>query len=359
MTSPSPRSNTPIRALATIPRSGGFALGLRIKLLLTTILAIIPPVVVATFVDLRHGGLSEWLWFGLALLISGLIASSAGMLIARPVEALTADAHAIAAGIESHRSEVLSSDEVGELASAFNQMADKIERRTAALADNERRYRMLFDSNPLPMWTWDAESTDIIAVNQAALDKYGYSREEFLDLRISELLDPMELGRFQQVRLPFTETRQHAGLWVHRTASGERLSMEIITSSTRRMGRPNWLSVGLDVTARHEAETALARSQERVQQMQKLEATGSFAAGMSQDFSNLLNGIMRCADLLLLQAEGDSAAHREANEIRSLAGRASDLIRQIMAFNHGEELQSITVLAEDGTCVSEMPCTGR
>ena len=78
------------------------------------------------------------------------------------------------------------------LGEAFNQMAETVERRNASLADSERRYRMLFDSNPLPMWAWDAETMQLSAVNEAAVEKYGYSREDFLMRRIVDLLDPSE-----------------------------------------------------------------------------------------------------------------------------------------------------------------------
>ena len=73
-------------------------------------------------------------------------------------------------------------------------MADTVERRNAALADTERRYRLLFDSNPLPMWAWDADTKAMLAVNEAAIEHYGYSiATEFAAAVDHDLLDPSEI----------------------------------------------------------------------------------------------------------------------------------------------------------------------
>src|SRR5207253_7886121 len=50
----------------------------------------------------------------------------------------------------------------------------------AALLESEERYRLLFESNPHPIWVYDLETLAFLAVNRAAILNYGYSREEFL-----------------------------------------------------------------------------------------------------------------------------------------------------------------------------------
>jgi len=314
-------------------------LGLRARLLVMSLVTMMPPVLVATMVDLRNDGWPGALLLAGAFAAGGVIAYAAGTYIVRPVEALIQDAHVLSAGLSGHRSVIRSSDEVGQLAVALNQMAETMERRTAALADNERRYRFLFDSNPLPMWAWDAETTNILAVNQAAIDKYGYNREHFLTLQIVDLIDPSEMERFSGARLPFSEARQNAGSWMHRTATGKRLEMEVITTSSRRLGRASWLSVGMDITARREAERALARSEEQLRQAQKMEAIGTFAGGISHDFNNLLTGMLGYCDLLLSQLNPSTEAFADVNEIRALAVRGTELSRQILAVSRKAVLQ--------------------
>ena len=277
--------------------------------------------------------------FGGALLVSVALAMYVGTTIAKPVQTLIADAHALAVGVSGHRSRIRSSDEIGSLATALNQMAETVERRTAALADSERRYRLLFDSNPLPMWAWDADTMLILAVNEAAVETYGYDRNRFLSLRVLDLLDPSEQTRFRGARISFSESKQSDGTWQHRTAAGRLLEMEVLTTSSRRLGRASWLSVGIDVTARREAERALARSEEQLRQSQKMEAIGTFAGGISHDFSNLLTGMLGYCDLALGMIADDDPVRPDIHEIRALAVRGTDLSKQILAVSRKQMVQ--------------------
>src|SRR5215208_4338508 len=56
-----------------------------------------------------------------------------------------------------------------------------------ALRESEREYRLLFDENPNPMWVCDTETFRFLAVNEAAIEKYGYTREEFLAMTILDI----------------------------------------------------------------------------------------------------------------------------------------------------------------------------
>lgn len=268
---------------------------------------------------------------GAAILLGGLIA--------RPLNALSDDARAIAQGEEGRRSRVRSRSEVGVLASAFNQMADTVERRNSTIAESERRYRLLFETNPLPMYAWDANLLNIVAANEAAQERYGYSQVEFLKLRVTDLIDESEQQRFLAGRVKFEERRLAPSTWIHRTATGERLEMEVISTQSRRLGRESWLSVSIDVTARHAAERALARSEEQLRQSQKMEAVGAFAGGIAHDFNNLLTGVLGYSELILETLPTDNVAYNDVQEIRTLAVRGADLTRQILAVSRKQVLQ--------------------
>src|SRR5438034_243574 len=60
-------------------------------------------------------------------------------------------------------------------------------RDKAAVADSEARYRQLFERVPSPMWVYDRASLEFLAVNDAAVDHYGYSRNEFLKMTLADM----------------------------------------------------------------------------------------------------------------------------------------------------------------------------
>jgi hypothetical protein len=287
----------------------------------------------------RRRLLSDLLVFLLSAGVAVLVAYLMARQIVRPLTRLTDDARAITHGVAGQRAVADGPTEIRSLGEAFNQMAETIERRNVALADSERRYRLLFDSNPLPMWAWDADTKALLAVNEAAIEHYGYDRDRFLGLQITDLLDPSEHARFSASRLPFLESRQGAGVWKHRTADGTLIDMDVVTTSSRRLGRASWLSVGIDVTARRAAERALMASEEQLRQSQKMEAIGAFAGGIAHDFNNLLTGMLGYCDLALDAMEPAQASYADIEEIRGLALRGADLTRQILAVSRKQVVQ--------------------
>ena len=56
-----------------------------------------------------------------------------------------------------------------------------------ALKRSEVSFRLLFDNNPMPMWVFDAETTEFLSVNDAAVQYYGYSRETFLGMQLRQI----------------------------------------------------------------------------------------------------------------------------------------------------------------------------
>jgi PAS domain S-box-containing protein len=81
------------------------------------------------------------------------------------------------------------------------QIAMAIERRRVEerLRESENRYRMFFESNPEAMWVYDTETLRILAVNDAATRRYGWTREEFLTMTIRDLRPSSEQKRLDEV----------------------------------------------------------------------------------------------------------------------------------------------------------------
>jgi len=265
----------------------------------------------------------------LALLIAALVAGR----ISRPIIALTADAQAIAGGDLARRGAVMSSSEVGTLAAAFNQMAERVEAQTQALTENERRYRLVFEENPLPMWVWELSTRRFLAANRAATERFGYSLDEFLSMTARDVRPADELPHFDElISGPFAR-RSNTGLWVYRVKSGETFEAEIHSSPITWSGRDAYLVVIHDVSERHRAEAALAASQAQLRQMQKIEAVGSLAAGIAHDFNNLLTAILGSVDLAISALPAEHDATDELRHARGSAMRATDLTKRLLTFS--------------------------
>jgi len=136
-----------------------------------------------------------------------------------------------------------------------------------ALAKSEERYRDVFEASPLPMWVWDDETLRIVAVNQAAIDHYGYSRDEFLRITVRDIWEPSEHARYER-NIRDREQQQYLHLERrHRTRDGRVIDAEVTARRLIVDGRPVWLTLVNDVSERKRAEAALRESEEQFRQL--------------------------------------------------------------------------------------------
>ncbi|OAI52102.1 hypothetical protein AYO46_06575 [Betaproteobacteria bacterium SCGC AG-212-J23] len=124
------------------------------------------------------------------------------------------------------------------VAAALQRMVDRIDPQAG-------RYRMLFESSPLPMWVLDADSLRYLSVNDAAVRLYGYSREEFLAMS-AHTVDPEagELG---------------PGVSRHTKKSGEEITVDRVVHLVSWRSRPARLVFIRDITERQRTQLALER----------------------------------------------------------------------------------------------------
>src|SRR6185312_7388254 len=66
------------------------------------------------------------------------------------------------------------------------------------LRESQERYRQLFDHSPLPKWIFDPKTFQFIDVNLAAVDLYGYSKEEFLAMKVTQIQRPEGIDAFMK-----------------------------------------------------------------------------------------------------------------------------------------------------------------
>lgn len=132
---------------------------------------------------------------------------------------------------------------------------------------SEKKYKLLFYKNPLPMWVMSLPDMKIVDVNETAIEHYGYSREEFLSMTAKEIRPHEELPSFlNYIDKRFEETN-YAGIWRHLKKDGTIIKVEIIAHSMEHEGMPARLIVSTDVTEKMIAEEKLRESHEQLRQL--------------------------------------------------------------------------------------------
>jgi PAS domain S-box-containing protein len=128
-------------------------------------------------------------------------------------------------------------------------------RAAEALSETEKRYQLLFRQNPLPMWVFDLETLGFLAVNEAAVEKYGYSANEFASMNLRDLVAPEHAPDFEQWIAGGKISAPTSGLIVkHLKQDGTPVTAEIISRAVTFSGRPAKLALANDVTERKKAE---------------------------------------------------------------------------------------------------------
>ena len=175
------------------------------------------------------------------------------------------------------------------------------EARHDLASDAVASYPMLFEASPLPMWVYDAETLAFLAVNDAAVRNYGWTRDEFLQMGITEIRPPEEVEalirdiRGGDVGSPQPKT------WRHQLRDGTLIDVEISAGRIVFGGRAPRSCVSRDVTER-------TRMEERLAEAEKMEAIGRLAGGVAHDFNNLLTVISGYAEILRERPVGERDA---------------------------------------------------
>jgi diguanylate cyclase (GGDEF)-like protein/PAS domain S-box-containing protein len=128
-----------------------------------------------------------------------------------------------------------------------------------ALRTSEERYRLLFDASPQAMWVFDADTLRFLAVNDAAVERYGYSREEFLRMTIHDIrgVDDAPKADDRLARLAEGSDSALPNVWRHRRANGDIIDVEVTSHPIELSGRKARLVVSIDVTERLRVEEKL------------------------------------------------------------------------------------------------------
>lgn len=125
------------------------------------------------------------------------------------------------------------------------------------LRDSEVRYDLIFRSSPHPMWVYDPQSLAFLDVNDEAIRRYGYSREEFLSMTLLDIRPVEEHERIiEMVKRPLNRFSTTA-VWRHRWKNGEYRDVQLTVHQLDWNGAPARLAMPIDVTEQRRAEREL------------------------------------------------------------------------------------------------------
>lgn len=132
------------------------------------------------------------------------------------------------------------------------------------LKKSEEQYRLLFEQSPIPMYIYNPDTLDIITVNNAAMNRYGYSEAEFNKMKIYELHPEEELDKVMaEIKKSLKKPSTGFDSWTQVTRNGERLIVEISGSRIFYRDKIQRLIIAKDVTEQRLAEKRLKASEEQ------------------------------------------------------------------------------------------------
>lgn len=209
-----------------------------------------------------------------------------------------------------------------------------------SLRQSEERYRDYFENAKDAIYVHDLDGRYIM-VNKAGEELIGYSREEILRMRISDVVPRKCLD---QIHERLKEKLEDHSLTIYEVEAirkdGSRVPIEVSSRLIYENGVPVAVQGSArDITERKRSEEALRASQLQLQQSQKLEAIGQLAGGVAHDFNNMLTAIIGYTDLSLRRVGLENPIRRNLEETKKAAERAASLVRQLLAFSRKQILE--------------------
>ncbi len=211
-----------------------------------------------------------------------------------------------------------------------------IQRQQRQLIESEEKYRVLFESNPHPMWVYDLETLRFLTVNDAAVEHYGYSKDEFLAMTIKDIRPAEDISPLLENVSRITTGIDKAGVWRHRKKDGTLIHVEITSHVVDFGGRRGEIVLVNDVTNSMKLE-------EQLRQAQKMESVGLLAGGVAHDFNNVLTAIIGYGNLLQMKMEKTDPLRSYAENIMTTAQRAAQLTQSLLTFSRKQIINPVPI----------------
>jgi len=160
----------------------------------------------------------------------------------------------------------------GEISSylAIKEDISKNKEAEEALKVNEEKYRYMFLNNPQPMWIFDLETLAFLEVNNAAIQHYGYTREEFLSMTIKDIRPAKDIDALlNDIKAEKQATYDSASEWKHIKKSGEIIDVNIVAHAITFNNRKARHIMIIDITAAKTANQELLKATKEIEKSER------------------------------------------------------------------------------------------
>jgi PAS domain S-box-containing protein len=138
------------------------------------------------------------------------------------------------------------------------------------LRKSEEKYRLLFETNPHPMWVYDLETLNFLEVNEAAVLKYGFSKDEFLEMNLKDIRPVEDIERLLDNVSQASDNLSFSGDWRHKDKNGNVFRVEIISHSIKYKDKNARLVLANDISRRKQAEEKILQQLDELKRWQEV-----------------------------------------------------------------------------------------
>lgn len=148
----------------------------------------------------------------------------------------------------------------------LGQMLDK-EQSEKVLFENDRYFQSFFSQGMLPKWIYEVGTLKFLQVNDAAVEKYGYSREEFLQMSVFDIRTADTKTKIHElVQIVKGKENESTFRSWHQTRSGKKLDVEVTIHDIMYMGIPARVATIIDITEKENLQKALENEKKAVEE---------------------------------------------------------------------------------------------
>jgi len=197
--------------------------------------------------------------------------------------------------------------EVTDLAEDFDQLMSSFKGELAVRLDSEhaalvseRNYRTLFESHPQPMWVYDVHTLAFLSVNDAAVEHYGYSSEDFMSMTFKDIRPTQDVPKFLELLAHPTPTIDRTGPWRLQLKDGSYVQVLLTSHAVTFDGHDARVVLAEDLTESQRLEMDLLQSQARVEANAELSrAKAEMVSMVSHEMRTPLASMVGFAELLV------------------------------------------------------------